>query len=80
VTITVPPGTQTGRVVRLKGRGVPEVRGRNRGDLHVQIVVDTPTGLTKDQERLLREFAAQRGEELASEEPGIISRIRSSFG
>jgi molecular chaperone DnaJ len=79
-TITVPPGTQTGRVVRLKGRGVPEVRGRNRGDLHVQIVVDTPTGLTKDQERLLREFAAQRGEELASEEPGIISRIRSSFG
>ncbi len=79
-TITVPPGTQSGRVVRLKGRGVPEVRGRNRGDLHVQIFVDTPTGLTKDQERLLRELAAQRGEELASEEPGIISRIRSSFG
>jgi len=79
-TIAIPPGTQTGRIVRLKGRGVPEVRGRNRGDLHIQIVVDTPAGLTKDQERLLREFAAQRGEELASEEPGIISRIRSSFG
>ena len=79
-TITVPPGTQSGKIVRLKGRGVPEVRGRNRGDLHIQIIVDTPAGLTKDQERLLREFAAQRGEELASEEPGIISRIRSSFG
>ena len=79
-TIAVPPGTQTGKIVRLKGRGVPEVRGRSRGDLHVQIVVDTPAGITKDQERLLREFAALRGEELASEEPGIISRIRSSFG
>jgi molecular chaperone DnaJ len=79
-TISVPAGTQSGKVVRLRGRGVPEVRGRNRGDLHVQIVVDTPSGLTKDQERLLREFAAARGEELASEEPGIISRIRSSFG
>jgi len=79
-TITVPPGTQTGKVVRLRGRGVPEVRGRNRGDLHVQVFVDTPGGLTKEQERLLREFAAQRGEELASEEPGIISRVRSSFG
>ncbi len=79
-TITIPPGTQTGKIVRLKGRGVPEVRGRNRGDLHVQIIVDTPAGLTKDQERLLREFAALRGEELASEEPGIISRLRSSFG
>ena len=44
------------------------MRGRGRGDLHVQIVVDTPAGLTKEQERLLREFAALRGEELASEE------------
>ncbi|MGD0743452.1 MAG: molecular chaperone DnaJ [Acidimicrobiales bacterium] len=76
-TISVPPGTQTGRVVRLRGRGVPEVRGHNRGDLHVQLVVDTPTGLSKDQERLLREFAAQRGEELASEEPGLIARLRA---
>jgi hypothetical protein len=42
--------------------------------------VDTPTGLTKDQERMLREFAEARGEPISDEEHGIISRIRSSFG
>ena len=70
----VRPGRPAERARRTRGAGA------QRGDLHVQIFVDTPTGLTKDQERLLRELAAQRGEELASEEPGIISRIRSSFG
>jgi len=79
-TIAVPAGTQSGKVVRIRGRGVPHVRGRGRGDLHVRIVVDTPTDLSKEQERLLREFARLRGEELANEDGGFLSRIRSSFG
>ncbi|MGA8296205.1 MAG: DnaJ C-terminal domain-containing protein, partial [Acidimicrobiales bacterium] len=78
--ISIPPGTQSGKVIRLRGRGVPQVRGRGRGDLHVRVFVDTPTELTKDQEQLLRELAASRGEHLSEEEHGIISRIRSSFG
>ena len=77
-TIGVPAGTQSGKVVRLRGRGVPQLRGRGRGDLHVRIFVDTPIGLTKEQERMLREFATQHGEEIAREE-GIVSRIRSTF-
>lgn len=75
--LNVPPGTQTGREVRLRGHGVPHVRGRGRGDLHVRFVVDTPTNLTKEQEDLLREFALSRGEEV-TRHGGLFSRIRSS--
>ena len=79
-TLTVPAGTQSGHVIRLRGRGVPHVRGRGRGDLMVSIVVDTPTDLTKEQEELLRQLAAQRGEEVAPADEGIMSKIRSAFG
>lgn len=79
-TITVPSGTQSGRVTRLRGRGVPHVRGRGRGDLQVEIVVDTPTALDKEQEQVLRDLARLRGEEVASGEGGLFSRIRSSLG
>ncbi len=79
--IAVPPGTQSGKVVRLRGKGVPFVRGRGRGDLHVQLVVDTPTELSKDQEQLLRQLAALRGEEVAPpNDGGFLSRLRSSLG
>ncbi|HUY29982.1 MAG TPA: molecular chaperone DnaJ [Acidimicrobiales bacterium] len=79
-SITLAPGTQTGKTVRLRGHGVPHVRGRGRGDLHVEVVVDTPTGLDKEQDRLLRELARMRGEEVSSGEGGLFSRIRSSLG
>ena len=79
-TLVIPPGTQTGHVVRLRGKGVPHVRGRGRGDLHVNVVVDTPTGLTKTQEELLRRLAAERGEEVAAADEGLMSRLRSAFG
>lgn len=77
--LTVAAGTQTGDVVRLRGRGVPHVRGRGRGDLNVQVVVDTPRGLTKNQEELLRRLAAERGEEVAPPSEGLRSRLRSAF-
>ncbi len=83
--LQVAPGTQTGREVRLKGRGVPELRRvyrrgeQVRGDLIVRIVVDTPTGLTPRQEDLLRQLAAERGEAVAPPDPGLLGRIRSAF-
>jgi molecular chaperone DnaJ len=79
-TLQIPAGTQSGKIVRLRGKGVPQLRGRGRGDLHVRIVVDTPTGLPKEQEALLRELAAMRREDVASGDGGLFSRIRSSFG
>jgi molecular chaperone DnaJ len=54
--VRVPEGTQTGRTVRLKGRGMPSLRSRERGDLVVELFVETPTRLTARQKELLREF------------------------
>jgi molecular chaperone DnaJ len=56
---------------------VPHVRGRGRGDLHVRLVVDTPSDLSREQEALLRELASVRGEPVA-EEAGLFGRLRSS--
>src|SRR5438105_4244018 len=72
-------GTQTGRIFRLRGRGIPHVDGRGRGDLLVQLVVDTPTNLGASQQELLRRFAEERGEEVAPPDTGFFSRIRSAF-
>lgn len=77
--LVVPAGTQTGRVFRLRGRGVPHVNSRGRGDIVVEVVVDTPTGLTEGQEQLMRQLAAERGEEVAAIESGVFSKIRSAF-
>jgi molecular chaperone DnaJ len=77
--VSLPAGTQPGREVRLRGRGVPHVQGRGRGDLLITVVVDVPTALTKAQEDLLRQLAAERGEEVAPEETGLFSKIRHAF-
>lgn len=77
--LVIPRGTQTGRTFRLRGRGVPHVRGRGRGDLLVSVVVDTPTDLDVDVEEALRSVAVQRGEEVAPPEKGFLSRIKSAF-
>ena len=61
-TISIPPGTQTGEVFYLRGEGIPNLRGRKRGDQIIQVIVKTPTSLTSRQEELLLEFA-KAGEE-----------------
>ena len=77
--LVIPRGTQPGKVFRLRGRGVPDVNGRGRGDLLVQVVVDTPTELTKEQEELLRLYAGSRGEDVAPAESGFFAKVRSAF-
>ena len=77
--LVLPRGTQSGRVFRLRGRGVPHVDGRGRGDLLVQVVVDTPTDMAREEEELLRQIAALRGDAVAPADVGFFSRIRSAF-
>jgi molecular chaperone DnaJ len=55
--VTIPEGTQSGQVFRLRGKGMPSVSGRGRGDLHVTVDVLTPKKLTKDQRHLLEQLA-----------------------
>ncbi|MCB0996192.1 MAG: molecular chaperone DnaJ [Acidimicrobiales bacterium] len=77
--LVVPSGTQSGQQFRLRGRGVPHLRGRGRGDLVVQVAVDVPTDLDEEQEQLVRKLAELRGEDVAPAERGWLSRIRSAF-
>jgi molecular chaperone DnaJ len=77
--LTVPAGTQTGEVFRLRNRGVPTGRGSRRGDLLVRVVVDVPEALDDEQQELLRQLAARRGEEVAPPAEGFLRKIRSAF-
>jgi molecular chaperone DnaJ len=61
--LKIPTGTQSGKVFRLKGKGIPALSGGGRGDEHVRVFVETPTHLTKEQRELLEKFAALAGEE-----------------
>ncbi|MCW2648907.1 MAG: molecular chaperone DnaJ [Pseudonocardiales bacterium] len=75
-------GTQGGAVLTLRGKGVPRLRSSTRGDLHVHVEVRTPTKLDDEQERLLREFAALRNEEVAVGSKGgsLFGKVRDAFG
>ncbi|MDA8038729.1 MAG: molecular chaperone DnaJ [Actinomycetota bacterium] len=77
--LEVTAGTQSDTVLRLGGKGVPRLRARGRGDLLVRIVVDTPSRISKEEDELFRRLAALRGEEVASPDTGLLSRLRSSF-
>ncbi|MES2340617.1 MAG: molecular chaperone DnaJ [Pseudomonadota bacterium] len=63
IEVKVPEGAQTGRTVRLKGRGMPSLRSRERGDLVVELFVETPTRLNARQKELLRELSDLCGEQ-----------------
>lgn len=77
--LEIPAGTQPGREFVLRGRGVPRLQGRGRGDLRVSVVVTVPTKLSDDEAELLRRFAEGRGETVEPREKGLLSRLKSAF-
>lgn len=77
-TVTIVAGTQTGKVLRVPGQGVPSLQGNRRGDIRLVAVVVVPERLTEEQEDLLRQFAAARGDEVG-ESRSLLSRIRSAL-
>jgi len=79
VMLKIPAGTQTGKIFRLRGKGVPNVRGRGHGDQHVQVKVVTPTKLTKRQKELLREFHELGGYDPAEEDDSFFGRFKKAF-
>ena len=62
VKLTIPEGTQPGAVFRLRGKGIPYLRGSGRGDQFVSVSIKVPKNLTGSQKELLRQFAASMGE------------------
>ena len=88
--VRVPEGTQTGTTLRLKGKGMPDVGGRGRGDLFATVQVKTPKKLTRDQRRLLEQLGAAlppekfeprpRGEDDSNDERNLFDRVKDMFG
>lgn len=76
IAVKVPEGAQTGRTVRVKGRGMPSLRSRERGDLVVELFVETPTRLTARQKELLREFAGLCGEQQHPKSAGFLGKAK----
>lgn len=80
IKMKIPAGTQTGKVFRLKGHGIPHLNGGGRGDHHVRLVVETPTDLTRQQRELLEKFAEISGEETNPQSKGFFEKVRELFG
>jgi molecular chaperone DnaJ len=76
--LKIPMGTQTGTVFRLKGKGMPVLGGRGRGDLFVSVTVITPTTLTREQRKLLEQLAEVENKDL--EDKGLVDKVRDIFG
>jgi len=79
VKLKIPPGTQTGTYFRLKGKGVPRLRGFGQGDQHVKVTVVTPTNLNEEQKELLRRFAGLSGEKTHEQQQNIFERMRKAI-
>ncbi|MEO6884777.1 MAG: molecular chaperone DnaJ [Jatrophihabitantaceae bacterium] len=75
-------GTQSGSRLTLRGKGVPKLRSSMRGDLYVHLEVRTPTRLDDEQEKLLRDLAALRDEDVAAvtKNGGLFNKVRDAFG
>jgi molecular chaperone DnaJ len=84
VALDVAAGTQSGDTLTIRGRGVPRLRGPGRGDLKVQVVVETPTNLDEEQRALLAPRAEQRGEKrpealMGTAHKGVFGKIKDAF-
>ena len=81
VKVKIVSGTQSGKVMRLKGKGIPDLHGYGRGDQLVKVIVETPRRLNPRQRELLEEFARISGEELHHPmAKGFVDKIREMFG
>jgi molecular chaperone DnaJ len=78
--LKVPAGTQSGHLLRLRGRGVPDLQGYGRGDQVVRVVVETPRKLSARQRELLEEFAKISGEEVHPLSKSFFDKVKSMLG
>ncbi|WP_435010050.1 molecular chaperone DnaJ [Tundrisphaera lichenicola] len=77
--IHVPKGTQSGEVLKLKGRGMPDIHGRGRGDELVEVMVETPRHLTARQEELLRELAEIEHRDVSPKRKSFFEKLKDYF-
>jgi molecular chaperone DnaJ len=79
-TLRIPGGTQPGKVLHLRGKGVPKLRGSGRGDQMVLINVEIPASLSSEQRQLFEELAKSLGSEVRPQERGFLEWLKETFG
>jgi molecular chaperone DnaJ len=79
VKLKIPAGTQSGRVFKLAGKGIPALQGYGRGDELVIVRVETPTQLTDRQKELINEFAKEGGEEIHPMGKSFFDKVKELF-
>jgi len=80
VTVSIPPGTDSGSKLRLRGKGVPHLRGNGRGDQLVIINVEIPKSLNSDQRDLIEKLGKSLGTEVKPQERGFFDRLKDVVG
>lgn len=79
VTMKIPAGTQPGAIFRLRGKGIPHLRGNGRGDQLVKVRLEVPRKLDERQRELLEAFAATMGDEVHPEHKSFFDKVRELF-
>ena len=75
--LSVPAGSTHGTILRIRDKGVPHMRGRGRGDLYIHLALAVPTELDETAEKLLRDYAAARGDEIQESTQGFFNRRKT---
>ncbi|MBL7215396.1 MAG: molecular chaperone DnaJ [Phycisphaerae bacterium] len=77
--LKIPAGSQHGSIMRIRGQGLPDIRGGSKGDLLVQLIVEVPKKLSAEQERLLQEYAKTEEVDVNSESKSFFEKIKQHF-
>jgi molecular chaperone DnaJ len=80
IKYTIPEGTQTGSIFRIKGKGIPELHGSGRGDMYIRVNIEVPIRLNEKQKSLLREFAEISGDECHEQRKGFFDKMTEALG
>ena len=78
-TLKIPSGTQPGKVLRMRGKGVPHLRGNGRGDQLVMVNVNVPKSLTSEQRQIFEDLAASLGSEVRPQERGFLDWLKETI-
>jgi molecular chaperone DnaJ len=79
VKMRIPGGTQSGKVFRLRGKGIPVLGGYGKGDQIVKVVIEVPEQISKRQRQLITELAAEMGEDVHPQQKSFLDKLKSLF-
>ncbi len=78
--LKIPEGTQPGTLFRIRGKGIPHLRGYGRGDELVRVKIDVPTRLTPEQREAVQQLAEAFGDEILPQDKGFFDKVKDAFG